>query len=211
MGGSVVYSPVTNSLYYSDIFNGSFYRYSFDEDKVYKIFLGEDTKTDFINPVQDRPDLFYLGLGTQVLLISWDGSAPTFDILDTLVDAPDGTFVTGMAVAPNDDIFFGTTKHTFCDGDADLSLLKYSPKTKEIVAVASGFVATYGLLVYPERNIVVQLDPCTGTAYEYGLGGPNGTFSEFIRRFFVISNIFHGSPRVCRYSQKVRVFCTSGI
>lgn len=182
VGSAVIYSPITNSLLYADVFGGTYYRYSFDDDKVYKIDLNHKKPiTAFIWPVVDHPDLFYIGLDRHVYLISWDGISTDYTIRETIAEVDEGISFSCLVVAPNDDIFFGVTRNKFCnDKNADLPLYKYTPKTKEIVVVADGFIATYGLAVYEAKSILVQMDPCTGTLYEHGLNRTDSTFSKCI-------------------------------
>ncbi|XP_035916283.1 regucalcin-like isoform X3 [Anopheles stephensi] len=76
----------SQSLYYVCILGSTLHRYDWKENQTYTAKLEGSTYASFIIPVSGRQGEFVVGSGTRLLLVAWDGLAPTATIVKVLTD-----------------------------------------------------------------------------------------------------------------------------
>ncbi|XP_058974893.1 regucalcin-like isoform X1 [Musca domestica] len=78
------------SLYYVDIHVGKIYRYDYNEDKVYKAQIENETLAGFIIPIEGTTNEFAVGAGRRVIVVTWDGVSPVAKVKKTLFEVQQG-------------------------------------------------------------------------------------------------------------------------
>lgn len=63
----------------------AYYRYSYDENKVYKTTVDDMDLTGFIQPMRGQKNRFLVGLKGAVSIMNWDGISTKATIESTVV------------------------------------------------------------------------------------------------------------------------------
>lgn len=169
VGSRGVWDDETNSLYFVDLFGGSFARYDYLTDQVYKANVtGRTGFVGVVTPIKGQKGSFYVASGGDIFTAQWDGISPTATAGATLATVDPAMVVNSFLVTPDNDVFIGGFGDAFCASTSDFSLFEYTRDGK-VKDVADGFIATVGLAMDEEKNVVYQLDPCTYklVAYDY--------------------------------------------
>lgn len=166
VGGFSTWDDATNSLYFNDLFARDVGRYSLDDNKVYKVPVGNGETTSYITPISGRPNHYLVGLNNRAVVFEWNGTSSEATEKETFFTGPAGTIFSTILATANNDIIMGVFADTFCENPANLSLYR-TTRTGEQVVAATGFVVTAGLALDEERNTLYQLDPCTWRIYGY--------------------------------------------
>lgn len=160
----------TNSVYYADFFGGAFYRYSYDEDKVYRMTVDDKRFTTFIQPIAGRKNHFLIGLGGTATIIKWDGHSPKATKVKDVFSITPNTNLNALMVDPKNNIVAGGFSNLFCANPVNLLMFHYDSQEKGLYTY-DGFryKTTIGLVLNEKKNVLYHLDACANilTAFDY--------------------------------------------
>ncbi|XP_065365391.1 uncharacterized protein LOC135958414 [Calliphora vicina] len=86
IGEAPHWDVASQNLYYVDIKAGTIFRYSYNENKVYKAKVEGEEHSSFIIPVEGTTDQFAVGCERRVLIVRWDGVSKMAKAISTLFE-----------------------------------------------------------------------------------------------------------------------------
>lgn len=187
----------TNSLYYIDLFGKAFYRYSYDEDKVYKLVVDSASYATFIQPIEGHRNRFLIGINGTASVFNWDGhSSEAAKVKDVFSIAPNTNF-NSFTVGPNNDFIAGGFGGVFCGSEANISLYQYDAATGELCSGEAHYKSITGLALNEKENTLYNLDACTQTIKALDYNPQNGDLCKTeihesdVRNACDDSSVFH--------------------
>lgn len=169
----------TNSLYYSDYYGDSIFRYAYEENRTYRATVTNGSIIGFILPIDGDTEHFVAGMGRTAGIIRWDGQSSKATREDDLFNIAPNTNLLGVGVGPNNEIYGGGLSHRFCGIPANLSFYEY---TNELRSVNRRLKSTTGIEINEKRNILYHLDSCTKTILGYDYNSQNGALCKTMNR-----------------------------
>lgn len=178
VGEKPVYDRATNSVYYIDLFNYTFCRYSLDDDEVYKTSVDQTNRAAFITPIQGEQDRFLVGLGGETAILSWDGVSPTATTEAAALSMPPTTTFNSFMVDESDQFFFGGFGEAFCQTPATMPLYQYT-RQKATRTLGSHYNSTVGLALDEQAGILYALDTCAEQIWAMDYNKRTGRVCKF--------------------------------
>lgn len=165
------------------MFGKAYYRYSLDEDKVYKLVVDSSAYAGFIMPIEGRKNRFLIGFNGTAVMIKWDGISSTATRVKNVFSIAADTILGGIMVTANNEFFAGGFTSALCTQLPTLSLYEYT-QNKDLVTVFTYFKSTIGLALNEKKNVLYHLDTCTKQISAFDYDPSDGHLCELKFSFF---------------------------
>lgn len=200
---SPVWDDETQSLYFvtprASGQESTIFRYSFRDGVFYSAYIEGANSASFILPINSmqncskkcskKKNLFAVGVGSQVLIIKWNGKSIRAKVVRGLfsLDSNIPSSRTSLARAGVRGRFYGGTfYYQNCNGPPSLSFYKYDP-IYGLKRIFGDLISTSGITFDDNYLQLYHLDSCQALITAFDGSQPEGDLCKFRLSFFFLN------------------------
>lgn len=185
-----VWDDNTRSVYFTDYFGGdpnpAFFRYSYDDGKLYSAFIPGVGSISHVYPVRQKckkcKDIFEIAYEHGGTYMKWDGKSPQAQLVGPgkfyNVEESDTQSVMDVAHADRRGrLYFGTCSFDLCNTPANKSVYRYT-NDRGVDWMFGGLYGTSGIVINKKAKKLYHSDYCSLMITEYDYDPITGNLSE---------------------------------
>lgn len=145
----------------------SLFCYDYRDGIFYSAYIEGVTSPSFIIPTYKKyrkckkcnHELFAVGIGTDTLLVKWNGKSTKASVVDSLFSVNDAPYQLDTGIADKHGRFYGGVFNGNCSSSASRSFYRWT-KNEGVVRLFGQLESTTGIVINEDENKLYQMDTC---------------------------------------------------